>query len=146
MFNTTFPELFTDFVTPEISADPDPPHDPKIYVASVLCLLLSGASTVFCILKFIHRTKFQDDIHFNRGFLVAGSCACALLLIALCTVIYSNAVIQLNSTYPHITASLGPCVSMIGASFMVFFMSSVISLQGCWGDKNAKEKYSYESV
>lgn len=148
MFNATYPELFTDSVAEDDGAtEPDPPHDPKIFAACVLCLLLSGVSIVLYVLKFIHRKKFQDEIYFNRGFLLAGSSACALLLIALCTVIYSNAVNHLNSTYPHLSADLGPCVTMIGVSFMVFLIAAVLLLQGCWTDKgNGREKYSYDSV
>lgn len=143
MFNATYPELFTDSVAEDEGADPKPPHDPKIFVACVLCLLFSGVSIVLCFLKFIYRKKFQDEVYFNRGFLLAGSSACALLLIALCTVIYSNAANDLNSTYPHITADLGPCVPMIGVSFMVFLIATVLLLQGCWSDQgNKRQKYS----
>jgi hypothetical protein len=148
LFNATYPQLFLNSTPQDQNYDPfarpDPPHNSKIYVASVLCLLGAGGSVILCIIKFIYRrtyTGFQDT-YYSRGLLSAFAGCTSLLMVALCSVMYPNAVTQLNLTYPNIIVTLGPCVTMIGAAFMVFFLASTCLLRGCSSKIEPLNEYS----
>ncbi|KAK4513664.1 L-serine ammonia-lyase [Mucor velutinosus] len=132
--NSTYPRLFTDEIQQDADlnpgAAPNPSHDPKIFPAAVLCLLCSSACLVFCFYRVLTPHKYQDE-HYTRGFLASGSAILALLLTILSNVMYQDAVEQLNMTYPHLIASTGPCMPMIGCSFAAFFLASYFLLRGC---------------
>ncbi|KAI9492883.1 hypothetical protein BDB00DRAFT_764656 [Zychaea mexicana] len=134
-FNETFPELFTD----EIEQDPDlnpasqpnPPHNPKIYPASVLCLLCGGAATLIGLVWAILYPRFQDQ-YYSRGFLAWGAAVLALLLVAQSSIMYENGVDQLNLVYPHLEAVRGPCLVLSGMAFACFAISGYTYLHGCF--------------
>ncbi|KAI8993310.1 hypothetical protein BDB01DRAFT_716149 [Pilobolus umbonatus] len=131
--NQTYPLLFTDRVSQDESlnpgAAPNPPHDPKIFPASVLCLLCSAALLTLCVLRIVAPFKYQD-IYYTRGFLACGSAVFALLLLILSTVMYNSAIEQLNVAYPHLIATEGPCMPMIGVAFMCFALAGFVLLRG----------------
>ncbi|KAF1801707.1 hypothetical protein V8B55DRAFT_1473341 [Mucor lusitanicus] len=132
--NGTYPRLFTDEIQQDADlnpgAAPNPSHDPKIFPAAVLCLLCSAACLVFCFYRVLTPHKYQDE-HYTRGFLACGSAILALLLTILSNVMYQDAVEQLNMAYPHLTASTGPGMPMIGCSFAAFSLASYFLLRGC---------------
>lgn len=132
--NSTYPRLFKDKIEQDTSLNPgaseNPPHDPKIYPAAVLCLLCSSALLVTCMMRFLVPHKYQDE-HYSRGFLAWGASVFALLLLILSCVMYQNAVEQLNLAYPHLVASEGPGIIMIGCAFASFTLSAFVLSRGC---------------
>ncbi|KAI9484143.1 MAG: hypothetical protein EXX96DRAFT_166689 [Benjaminiella poitrasii] len=132
--NSSYPQLFTDEIEQNENlnpgAAPNPPHDPKIYPAAVLCLICSAALLVLCVLRVAWTGHYQDT-HYTRGFLAWGSAMFALLLLILSSVMYQNAVTQLNLAYPHLVASQGPGMPMIGCAFTAFALAGFFLLRGC---------------
>ncbi|KAL7323983.1 hypothetical protein PS15p_210564 [Mucor circinelloides] len=132
--NNTYPRLFTDEIPQDADlnpgAAPNPSHDPKIFPAAVLCLLCSASCLAFCFYRVLSPHTYQDE-HYTRGFLACGSAVLALLLTILSSVMYEDAVEQLNLTYPHLLATTGPGMPMIGCSFAAFCLASYFLLRGC---------------
>lgn len=132
--NSSYPYLFTDPVSQDESLNPGsiptPAHDPKIYPAAVLCLLGSAYLLVLCFMRVCTPHRYQDE-YYTRGFLAAGSSVLALLLLVLSSIMYQNAITELNLEYPHLIASQGPGMTMIGACFAAFFLASYLLLRGC---------------
>ncbi|KAI8056305.1 uncharacterized protein B0P05DRAFT_479135 [Gilbertella persicaria] len=144
--NTTYPRLFQDKIEQDTDlnpgAAPNPPHDPKIYPAAVLCLLCSATLLVFCILRVTVPHRYRDE-HYTRGFLAWGSALLALLLLILSSTMYQNAIDQLNRAYPHLIASQGPGMTMIGCAFASFALAGYFLLRGCMSlESNHPEGYS----
>ncbi|KAI9357455.1 hypothetical protein BD770DRAFT_322095 [Pilaira anomala] len=141
--NASYPELFLDArpqdeeLNPE--ATPSPAHDPKIYPAAVLCLLCSAALLGLCILRIC--SNYQDEFH-TRGFLASGSAVLSLLLLILSSIMYQNAIEQLNLEYPHLVASQGPAMTMIGVSFAAFTIASYALLRGCMSMDSNSDGYN----
>lgn len=142
MFNETYPQLFTDEV--ELDQDlyplaaPNPVHNPKVFAASVLCLLCSGAALVIGLLVIVMGYRFPDT-HYSRGFFAWAAAVLALLLIAQSCVLYQNGAQMLNLTYPHLIASLGPGLPMIGVAFACFVLAGFAYLHGCFNKDEAIE-------
>ena len=143
--NITYPRLFTDAISPDTDlnpgAAPNPAHDPKIFPAAVLCLLCSGVSLFLGIWKWYQPHKYADQ-HYTRGFLAASSAVLALLLIALSSVMYQNAVYELNVMYPNLVASEGPSMIMVGVAFGSFFIASIGLLRGVLNADMSAEGYN----
>ncbi|KAI9319806.1 hypothetical protein BX666DRAFT_1916482 [Dichotomocladium elegans] len=131
MFNGTFPALFQDPAEQDSDLNPmalpNPPHDPKIYPASVLCLLTSGASVAAGIVFVLRYPRYQDK-YFSRGFLAWGSAVLALLLLAQSTLMYQNGVKELNLVYPHLEAVVGPNLTLVGVAFACFAVAGYLLL------------------
>lgn len=131
--NGTYPRLFTDAIEQNEdlnpAAKPNPPHDPKIYPAAVLCLLCSATLQLFCVMRITVPHRYQDE-YYTRGFLAWGSAVLALLLLIISSVMYENAVDELNKVYPHLIASVGPGMIMIGCSFASFAIAGYFLLRG----------------
>jgi hypothetical protein len=135
-----------DAVAQDSSLNPDaaptPSHDPKIYPASVLCLLASATLVGLCILRIIQPLRYGDK-YYTRGFLAAASAILALLLTILSSVMYQNAITELNLAYPHLIATQGPAMTMIGVAFCSFFLAAVCLLRGAMSDSdNDTEGYA----
>ncbi|OBZ82625.1 hypothetical protein A0J61_09325 [Choanephora cucurbitarum] len=144
--NTTHPRLFKDKIEQDTSlnpgAGPNPPHDPKIYPAAVLCLLCSAALLVTCAMRVVVPNKYQDE-HYTRGFLAWGSAVLALLLLVLSSVMYQGAIEQLTLAYPHLIASQGPGMTMIGCAFASFVLAGYFLSRGCMAlDSSNAEGYN----
>ncbi|KAI8988308.1 hypothetical protein BDF20DRAFT_814475 [Mycotypha africana] len=144
--NETYPRLFIDKVEQDEAlnpgASPNPPHDPKIYPAAVLCLICSAILLVCCLYRVTYPSRYQDE-YFTRGFLALVSAVFALLLVILSTVMYSDAVDQLNRAYPHLQATEGTGLPMIGCAFAAFTIAGFILLRGCMSiDSNDNDGYS----
>ncbi|KAI8384272.1 uncharacterized protein BYT42DRAFT_478814, partial [Radiomyces spectabilis] len=131
--NKTRPQLFEDAVQQDEDlnplAKPNPPHDPKIYAGAILCLLCGGAAFVLAIVRTTFYQYFQDD-YYARGLLASGATTLALLLLAQSSIMYQNAVQQLNVEYPHLEATEGPCMTVIGVAFTSYFIASCIFMHG----------------
>ncbi|KAG1056759.1 hypothetical protein G6F46_005156 [Rhizopus delemar] len=143
--NITYPQLFKDEIAQDENLNPgaaaNPPHDPKIYPAAVICLICSGTLLVLAIYRVYRPQQYQDE-HYTRGFLAAASTVLALLLVALSSVMYQNATEQLNETYPHLVASQGPCMILLGVAFASFFLASIALLRGVMRIDSDPEGYS----
>lgn len=131
--NATYPRLFKDEIEQDTDlnpgANPNPPHDPKIYPASVLCLLAGATLLIFCIWKVMSRHYFDE--FYTRGFLASAGAVLSLLLLILSVVMYQEAVKQLNLAFPNLVATQGPCITLIGIAFMCFSLASFVLLRGC---------------
>lgn len=142
--NSTYPQLFEDEITQDTDlnpgAAPNPPHDPKIYPAAVLCLLCSAALLLFCIMRVAVPHRYQDE-YYTRGFLAMGACILALLLLILSSVMYQSAITQLNLAFPHLVATQGPGMPMIGCAFAAFTLAGFVLLRGCMNIESS-EGYS----
>ncbi|KAI7859228.1 hypothetical protein BDC45DRAFT_432862 [Circinella umbellata] len=134
-FNETYPELFKDPVEqdPDLNpaSQPNPPHNPKIYAASVLCLLCGGAATTIGFVWTLLYPQFQDK-YYSRGFLAWGAGVLALLLVAQSSIMYENGIDELNIVYPHLEAVIGPCMVLTGMAFASFIISGYTFLHGCF--------------
>lgn len=143
--NSTYPRLFTNETQQDQDlnpgARPDPPHDPKIYPAAVLCLLCSATLSVFCVMRIAVPLRYQDE-YYTRGFLACGSAVLALLLILLSSVMYQNAIYQLNLSFPNLVATQGPCMTMIGCSFASFAIAGCLLLRGAMNLDSDADGYS----
>jgi hypothetical protein len=143
--NSTYPRLFTDEIEQNEDlnpgAKPNPPHDPKIFPAAVLCLLCSATLLVFCVMRIALPHRYQDE-YYTRGFLAWGSAVLALLLVILSSVMYEEAIDQLNRTFPHLVASQGPGMAMIGCSFASFAISGYVLLRGAMTLDSDTDGYS----
>ncbi|CEG70138.1 hypothetical protein RMATCC62417_06087 [Rhizopus microsporus] len=143
--NITYPRLFTDAISPDTDlnpgAAPNPAHDPKIFPAAVLCLLCSGVSLFLGLWKWYQPHKYADQ-HYTRGFLAASSAVLALLLVALSSVMYQNAVYELNVMYPNLVASEGPSMIMVGVAFGSFFIAAIGLLRGVLNADMSAEGYN----
>lgn len=146
--NGTYPRLFKDEIQQDESLNPgsapNPAHDPKIFPAAVLCLLCSAACLVFCFYRVMLPHKYQDE-YYTRGFLAWGSAILALLLTILSSVMYENAVDQLNLTYPHLIASTGPGMAMIGCSFASFALAGYFLMRG-WMSMESSDTDGYNPI
>lgn len=143
--NATYPQLFQDEITQDEDLNPgsaaNPPHNPKIYPAAVMCLICSASLLVLSVYRIYKPQQYLDE-HYTRGFLAAASTVLALLLLALSSVMYQNAIEQLNETYPHLVATQGPCMIMIGMAFACFFLASIALLRGVMRMDSDPEGYS----
>lgn len=74
--------------------------------------------------------RYQDE-YYTRGFLAAGSAVLSLLLLVLSSIMYQNAIEELNLEYPHLIATQGPAMTMVGVSFAAFSLASYVLLRGC---------------
>lgn len=146
--NDTYPRLFKDEIQQDESLNPgsasNPAHDPKIFPAAVLCLLCSAACLVFCFYRVMLPHKYQDE-YYTRGFLAWGSAVLALLLTILSSVMYEDAVDQLNLTYPHLIASTGPGMAMIGCSFASFALAGYFLMRG-WMSMESSDTDGYNPI
>lgn len=148
--NATHPNLFTDAIpqdqdlNPE--AAPNPAHDPRIYPAAVICLVCSSVLLLLCVLRVALPRQYPDQ-HYYRGFLAAGCTVLSLLLIILSSVMYQDAVDQLNKEYPHLIAVDGPCMTMIGVAFACFFLAAYSLLRGSMSmDSNNTSTEGYNPI
>ncbi|KAI8089143.1 uncharacterized protein BX664DRAFT_296659 [Halteromyces radiatus] len=143
VLNDTYPNLFTDAITPDSGVYPQtvaqPSHDPRILAASILCLICGGAAILIGLCKVVFYTHFQDE-SYTRGFCAMAASVMSLLLVAETVVMYQNGAAELNLIYPHLQATLGPGMTMIGISLLVFFLSSVAYLQGCFSSNGTSDK------
>ncbi|KAI9247220.1 hypothetical protein BY458DRAFT_590886 [Sporodiniella umbellata] len=143
--NSTHPELFKEPVSQDNALNPgsapNPPHNPRIYPAAVMCLLSSSLLLALGAYRVYKPQNYLDE-HYTRGFLAAASTVFGLLLIALSSVMYQNAIEQLNLTYPHLTASQGPGMPMIGMAFACFFLASIALLRGVLRFDSEPEGYN----
>ncbi|GAA5794822.1 hypothetical protein HPULCUR_000169 [Helicostylum pulchrum] len=143
--NESYPELFTDPITQDEALNPastpSPAHDPKIYHAAVLCLICSSVLLGLCLLRTCSPYSYQDEYH-SRGFLASGATVLALLLLILSSIMYENATEQLNLEYPHLIASIGPALTMIGVGFACFTIAAYSLLRGCMTTDSSSEGYS----
>ncbi|KAI7868697.1 hypothetical protein BDF14DRAFT_1789893 [Spinellus fusiger] len=143
--NATYPSLFKDAVAQDSSLDPlaapNPPHDPKISVAAILCLLCGGVGFALALTRAMFYRYYQDQ-YYSRGFLCWAAAVFALLLIAECTIMYGDAADELTVTYPHLVATQGPGLSMVGVAFASFVISGYSFMQGCF----SKEEEGYHSI
>ncbi|ORZ13999.1 hypothetical protein BCR42DRAFT_329922 [Absidia repens] len=139
ILNDTYPNLFTDSETPDADVYPEsvaqPNHDPRIMAACILCLICGGAAMAIGICKIVFYTRVQDE-SYTRGFCALGAAVVALLLVAETTVMYSNGIDFLNMMYPNLQATAGPGMILVGIAFMVFFLSSMAYLQGCFSNND----------
>jgi hypothetical protein len=87
-----------------------------------------------------------QDIYYTRGFLAAGCTVLALLLVILSSLMYQEAVDQLNKEYPHLIASEGPCMIMIGVAFASFMMASYCLLRGSMSMDNNVDTEGYNPI
>lgn len=71
-----------------------------------------------------------------------GSCILALLLLVLSSVMYQSAITQLNLAYPHLIATQGPGMIMIGCAFTAFTLAGYILLRGCMKIDSSNDGYS----
>lgn len=144
ILNSTFPDLFSDETTLDEAVYPSsvaqPSHDPRILAAGIICLICSGAAVAIGFCKIIFYTHVQDK-SYMRGFCALGASVIALLLVAQTYVMYHNGVEMLNLKYPNQQATEGPGMIMVGIAFMVFFLSSVAYLQGCFSSNGDNEGY-----
>ncbi|KAI7882673.1 hypothetical protein K492DRAFT_144851 [Lichtheimia hyalospora FSU 10163] len=132
-FNETYPHLFADPVEqdPDLNpeAQPNPPHNPKIYAGSILCLLSGGAAAVVGIAWWIYYPQFQDK-NYSRGFLAWMAAVLSLLLVAQSAIMYQNGIEQLNLVYPHLEAIQGPNLALAGVAFACFIIAGYTYLHG----------------
>ncbi|KAL0089772.1 hypothetical protein J3Q64DRAFT_1730070 [Phycomyces blakesleeanus] len=139
MLNGTYPELFENAIPqdPDLNplAGPNPPHDPKIFAAAVLCLLCGGSGLTLGLLRTMGR-GFEDK-HYGRGFLCCAAAVLALLLVAECSVMYANAATQLTREYPQLIATQGPGLPMMGVAFGSFVLAGFCFLQGCFSKEDS---------
>lgn len=119
-------------------AQPNPVHNPKVYAASMLCLLSGGAAFVVGLLVILLGYRFPDT-HYSRGFFAWGASVLALLLIAQSCVLYQDGAEMLNLTYPYLIASLGPGLPLIGVAFACFTIAGFAYLHGCFNKDEAIE-------
>lgn len=135
-----------DAITQDASLNPDsaptPSHDPKIYPASVLCLLASATCILFCVLRITQPLHYSDK-YYSRGFLAAGSAVLALLCTILSSAMYQDAITELNLEYPHLIATQGPAMTMIGVAFCSFFLGAVCLLRGAMSNSDDNETEGY---
>ncbi|KAI9023673.1 hypothetical protein CLU79DRAFT_747689 [Phycomyces nitens] len=138
MLNATYPSLFENAIPQDSDlnplAGPNPPHDPKIFPAAVLCLLCGGAGLTLGVLRTV-RHGFEDK-HYSRGFLCCAAAVLALLLVAECSVMYANAATQLTREYPQLIATQGPGLPMMGVAFGSFVLAGFCFLQGCFSKED----------
>lgn len=66
----------------------------------------------------------------------------SLLLLILSSIMYGNAVEQLNLEYPHLIASEGPALTMIGVCFASFTIAAYSLLRGCMTMDASSEGYN----
>ncbi|KAI7903579.1 uncharacterized protein BX663DRAFT_485708 [Cokeromyces recurvatus] len=136
--NATYPSLFLDVIEQNDSlnpgASPNPPHDPKIFPAAVLCLICSAALLVLCVIRIILPGRYQDE-YYSRGFLAWGASMFTLLLLILSSVMYQGAIKQLNLAYPHLIAIQGPGMAMIGFGFAAFTLAGFLLTRGCMSNE-----------
>ncbi|KAI8327782.1 hypothetical protein BC941DRAFT_364360 [Chlamydoabsidia padenii] len=144
LLNDTYPHLFTDTVTLDSAVYPSsvaqPNHDPRIMAAGIICLICGGAAVAIGFCKIFFYTRVQDESYI-RGFCSLGAAVVALLLVAETYVMYHNGVDMLNLLYPHLKATVGPGMPMIGISFLVYFLSSLAYLQGCFSSNGGDDGY-----
>ncbi|KAI8143879.1 hypothetical protein BJV82DRAFT_609747 [Fennellomyces sp. T-0311] len=135
LFNGTYPELFQDAVEldPDLypGAQPNPPHNPKVYPAAVMCLLCGGAAMTIGLFWTALYPRFQDK-YYSRGFLAWAAAILALLLVAQSSLMYENGVDELNLVYPHLEAEGGPCIVLTGVAFAAFAIAGYTYLHGCF--------------
>lgn len=74
--------------------------------------------------------RYQDE-YYTRGFLAAGSAVLSLLLLVLSSIMYQDAIEELNLEYPNLIATQGPAMTMVGASFAAFCLAAYVLLRGC---------------
>lgn len=143
--NASYPELFADPIPQDEALNPastpSPAHDPKIYPAAVLCLICSAVLLGLCFLRMCSPHRYQDEFH-SRGFLASGATVLSLLLLILSSIMYENAIEQLNLEYPHLIASQGPALTMIGVCFASFTIAAYSLLRGCMTMDASSEGYN----
>ncbi|SAL98961.1 hypothetical protein [Absidia glauca] len=132
LLNDTHPSLFVDPVTLPEGVYPlavaQPNHDPRIFAGCIICLICGGLAVALGAGKILW---YVQDTSYLRGFMAMMAAVVALLLIAETTIMYHGGVELLNLTYPHLLATEGPGITMMGTSLLLFGLSSAAYLQGC---------------
>ncbi|KAF7727640.1 hypothetical protein EC973_007298 [Apophysomyces ossiformis] len=149
MLNDTYPRLLKDPIEQDASlnplATPTPLHNPKIFPAGVLCLLCGGAALLIGIARTAFYRYVQDE-HYSRGFLAWGASALSLLLVAQCSIMYQNGVQELNTVYPHLEATEGPGLPMIGVAFAAFTLAGFTYMHGCFAKDDVAIEDGYNPL
>jgi hypothetical protein len=131
LFNETYPQLFEQAMMSEEEGDPKhPPHNPHMEPALILLLVFAGIALLMNLYTMSQQRHLYGyrDVYFSRGFTVLMACTFALLLVILIDCTYQEAAF---TKYPQLEATLGPCVPMIGCSFLCLFLASAVLLKGC---------------
>ncbi|ORZ10204.1 hypothetical protein BCR42DRAFT_114191 [Absidia repens] len=144
ILNETYPSLFTDHVTLDEAIYPmsvaQPNHDPRIFAACVLGLICGGAAVAIGLAKITFYT-YVHDASYLRGFCAMMAAVVSLLLVAETTLMYQSGIDSLNLLYPHLRATAGPGMTMMGIALMVFFLSSLSYMNGCLSRDTSDEGY-----
>ncbi|KAI8330770.1 hypothetical protein BC941DRAFT_404470 [Chlamydoabsidia padenii] len=142
LMNDTYPHLFMDPVTLPEGVYPlavaQPNHDPRILAGCIICLICGGAAVSLGVGKIV---GYVQDASYLRGFMAMMAAVVALLLVAETTIMYHGGVELLNLLYPHLYATEGPGITMVGISLLLFGLSSAAYLQGCLSNDNSDQGY-----
>jgi hypothetical protein len=137
LLNNTLPSLFLDPVTLPEGVFPlavaQPNHDPRIFAGCIICLICSGLAVALGAGKILW---YVQDSSYLRGFMAMMAAVVALLLVAETAIMYHGGVELLDRTYPHLLATEGPGITMMGTSLLLFGLSSAAYLQGCLSNEN----------